>query len=55
MAVADLGAVTERAVALGASVLLGPREAAAGRRSVVRSPAGGELGFWEPSAQWGMA
>jgi predicted enzyme related to lactoylglutathione lyase len=48
VAVADVDAVTDRAVALGASVLLAPREAAAGRRSVVRSPAGGELALWEP-------
>ena len=46
--VEDLDAATERAVALGASVLLGPREAASGRRSVVRSHAGGEVALWEP-------
>ena len=48
VAVEDLDAVTDRAVALGASVLLGPRDGAAGRRSVVRSPAGGEVALWEP-------
>ena len=44
----DLDAVTDRAMTLGASVLLGPREGQAGRRSVVRTPAGGEIAFWEP-------
>jgi len=34
--------------ALGASMLLGPRAGAAGRRSVVRSAAGGEIAFWQP-------
>lgn len=48
VAVGDVDAVTERAVALGASVLLGPRAGAAGRRSVVRSAAGGEIAFWQP-------
>jgi uncharacterized protein len=44
----DLDAVTEHAVRLGASVLVAPRDGVAGRRSVVRSPAGGEIAFWEP-------
>jgi predicted enzyme related to lactoylglutathione lyase len=48
VAVEDLDAITDRAVALGASLLLGPREAATGRRSVVRTAAGGEVAFWEP-------
>jgi predicted enzyme related to lactoylglutathione lyase len=43
-----IGAATERACALGASVLLTPREGPAGWRSVVTSPAGGELAFWQP-------
>jgi predicted enzyme related to lactoylglutathione lyase len=43
-----VGAATERACALGASVLLAPREGPAGWRSVVSSPAGGELAFWQP-------
>jgi predicted enzyme related to lactoylglutathione lyase len=46
--VQDVEAMTQRAVALGASVLLGPRAGAAGRRSVVRTPMGGEIAFWEP-------
>jgi hypothetical protein len=37
---------TDRACELGASVLLGPREGPAGWRSVVRTPAGGEIAFW---------
>ena len=46
--VQDVGAVTERARELGAAVLLEPREGPAGRRSVVTSPSGGEIAFWEP-------
>jgi len=45
--VAEIGAATERARALGASVLLEPREGPAGWRSVVSSPAGGEIAFWQ--------
>ncbi|HEX6508269.1 MAG TPA: VOC family protein [Chloroflexota bacterium] len=37
---------TERARALGASVLLGPREGPAGWRSVISTPAGGEIALW---------
>jgi uncharacterized protein len=43
-------AATERARTLGASVLLEPREGPAGWRSVVASPAGGELAFWQAKA-----
>ena len=43
-----VAAATERARWLGASVLLEPREGPAGWRSVVTSPAGGELAFWQP-------
>ena len=46
--VAEVGAATERARDLGASVLLEPREGPAGWRSVVAAPAGGELAFWQP-------
>ena len=42
-----IGAATDRARELGASVLLGPREGPAGWRSVVTSPAGGEIAFWQ--------
>jgi predicted enzyme related to lactoylglutathione lyase len=40
--------MTERAVALGASVLLEPREGPAGWRSVVTAPQVGEVAFWQP-------
>jgi predicted enzyme related to lactoylglutathione lyase len=40
--------VTERAGRLGASVLLEPREGPAGWRSVVASPEGAEIAFWQP-------
>jgi predicted enzyme related to lactoylglutathione lyase len=43
VAVADVGATTERARELGATVLLRPN----GRRSVITSPAGGEVALWE--------
>jgi predicted enzyme related to lactoylglutathione lyase len=46
--VADIDAVTERARQLGASVLLEPREGPAGWRSVVSTPEGGEIAFWQP-------
>jgi len=46
--VADIAAVTERAHLSGACVLLEPREGPAGWRSVVATPAGGEMAFWEP-------
>ena len=38
---------TERARRLGGSVTLGPREGPAGWRSVVATPAGGEIAFWQ--------
>lgn len=44
----DIGAVTRRAVELGAEVLLAPREGVAGWRSVVRTPSGGEAALWQP-------
>jgi uncharacterized protein len=49
-AVPDVHAATDRARALGAAVLLDPREGPAGWRSVVRAPAGGELAFWQAKA-----
>ena len=39
---------TDRAGQLGARVLLEPREGPAGWRSVVSSPHGGEIAFWQP-------
>jgi predicted enzyme related to lactoylglutathione lyase len=46
--VADIGEATGRARALGAWVLLEPREGPVGWRSVVVTPFGGELAFWQP-------
>jgi predicted enzyme related to lactoylglutathione lyase len=46
--VAGIGEATEQARSLGASVLLEPREGPAGWRSVVATPAGGEIAFWQP-------
>jgi uncharacterized protein len=43
-----IGAATEEARALGASVLLEPREGPAGWRSVLKGPAGGEIALWQP-------
>ena len=40
--------VTQRARWLGASVLLAPREGPEGWRSVIATPAGGELALWQP-------
>jgi uncharacterized protein len=45
--VAEIDEATERARALGASVLLDSREGPAGWRSVVTTPAGGEIAFWQ--------
>ncbi|HZO79266.1 MAG TPA: VOC family protein [Solirubrobacteraceae bacterium] len=44
----QINAMTDRAQTLGARVLLEPREGPAGWRSVVASPAAGELAFWQP-------
>jgi predicted enzyme related to lactoylglutathione lyase len=38
---------TARATELGATVLVEPREGPAGWRSVVATPAGGEIAFWQ--------
>jgi len=38
---------TERARDLGARVLLGPREGPAGWRTVISTPAAGEIAFWQ--------
>jgi predicted enzyme related to lactoylglutathione lyase len=45
--VADVHGATSQAWALGASVLLSPREGPAGWRSVVATRAGAELAFWQ--------
>ena len=50
--------VTDRAGRLGASVLLAPREGPTGWRSVVATPEGGEIAFWQPkprTSSWGWA
>lgn len=46
--VPDVAQATERARELGATVPLEPREGPAGWRSVVATPAAGELAFWQP-------
>ena len=40
--------MTERGRALGAAVLLAPREGPAGWRSVLASGDGGEIALWQP-------
>jgi predicted enzyme related to lactoylglutathione lyase len=45
--VPEIRAATERARSIGAAVLLEPREGPAGWRSVVATPAGGEIAFWQ--------
>jgi predicted enzyme related to lactoylglutathione lyase len=51
--VESIGEATDRARALGASVLLEPREGPAGWRSVVATSAGAELAFWQPKERGG--
>jgi predicted enzyme related to lactoylglutathione lyase len=46
--VQSIARATERALELGASMLLSPREGPGGWRSVVSAPAGGEIAFWQP-------
>ena len=48
--VADITAATERARRLGALVEVEPREGPVGYRAEVISPAGGELGLWQPKS-----
>jgi predicted enzyme related to lactoylglutathione lyase len=45
--VGEIAQATERARTLGAAVLLEPREGPAGWRSVVATPAGAEIAFWQ--------
>jgi predicted enzyme related to lactoylglutathione lyase len=45
--VPSIEGATDRAGELGARVLLSPREGPAGWRSVVSTPAGGEIAFWQ--------
>jgi len=49
--VREVGAATERARDLGASVLLEPREGPAGWRSVIATSPGGEIAFWQPKGR----
>ncbi|HEY5054051.1 MAG TPA: hypothetical protein VII45_11650 [Solirubrobacterales bacterium] len=46
--VASVGESTEQARALGAAVLLEPREGPQGRRSVVSAPGAGTVALWQP-------
>jgi predicted enzyme related to lactoylglutathione lyase len=48
--VADVCSATAQARRLGATVTLEPREGPAGWRSVVASPAGGEIALWRPKS-----
>lgn len=43
-----VAAATHRAQALGARVTLAPRDGPSGWRSVIVTPAGGELALWQP-------
>lgn len=45
--VQEIAAATEQARRLGAWILLEPREGPAGWRSVVTTPAGGAIAFWQ--------
>jgi predicted enzyme related to lactoylglutathione lyase len=47
VAVEQIEPATERARDLGSSVLLAPREGPVGWRSVVWTPAGGEVALWQ--------
>jgi len=47
VSVPEVHSATMQAERLGGSVLLGPREGPAGWRSVVASPDGGEIAFWQ--------
>jgi predicted enzyme related to lactoylglutathione lyase len=53
VSVQEVTRMTQRAEALGASVVLQPREGPAGWRSVVSSPDGGEIAFWQSKAGCG--
>ena|SRR5256885_14096524 len=45
--VADIAETTDRACLCGATVMLRPREGSAGWRSVVATPTGAEIAFWQ--------
>jgi predicted enzyme related to lactoylglutathione lyase len=46
--VSEIETAAAEARELGATVLLEPREGPAGWRTVVSTPAGGEIAFWQP-------
>ncbi len=46
--VGDIRETTDRARLLGARVVLAPREGPVGWRSVVTTPAAGEIALWQP-------
>ena len=46
--VANLAEAIAHALVLGGSVVLDPREGPVGWRSVVATPAGGEIALWQP-------
>lgn len=46
--VADIAETTERALQLGARVLLEPRKGPVGWRSAVAAPFGAEIALWQP-------
>ncbi len=48
--VQEVQAMTERGRALGAAVLLEPREGPTGWRSVLATSDGGEIALWQPKA-----
>ena len=52
VSVPEVHSATKQAERLGGSVLLEPREGPAGWRSVVASPDGGEIAFWQAKG-WG--
>jgi predicted enzyme related to lactoylglutathione lyase len=54
VSVPEVHSATKQAERLGGSVLLEPREGPAGWRSVVASPDGGEIAFWQAKG-WGRA
>jgi predicted enzyme related to lactoylglutathione lyase len=49
--VRDVAVTTEEARELGGEVLLGPREGPHGYRSVVSTPDGGEIAFWQSKTE----
>jgi hypothetical protein len=53
--VADISRATRRAQAMGASLILAPREGPAGWRSVVAAPDAAEVALWQPKTPPGAA